>query len=67
VTAGGRGAAAVTEVADDAVRILAFGAQGAPVVLDAGPLADVPVTSLALTGATVAWTHAGAPRTAPLP
>jgi hypothetical protein len=67
VTAGGRGAAAVTEVAGGAVRILAFGTRGAPVVLDAGPPADVPTTSLALTGATVAWTHAGTPRSAPLP
>jgi hypothetical protein len=67
VTAGGRGAAAVTEVAGDAIRILAFGARGAPVTLDAGSPADVPATSLALTGATVAWTHAGAPRSAPLP
>ncbi len=67
VTAGGRGAAAVAEVAGGATRILAFGARGAPVILDAGPPADVPATSLALTGATVAWTHAGAPRNAPLP
>jgi hypothetical protein len=67
VTAGGRGAAAVTEVAGGAVRILAFGSRGAPVVLDAGPPADVPATSLALTGATIAWTHTGAPRSAPLP
>lgn len=67
VTAGGRGAAAVTEVADGTVRILDFGARGAPVVLDAGPPADVPATSLALTGATVVWTHAGTPRNAILP
>jgi hypothetical protein len=67
VTAGGRGAAAVTEIAGGGVQILAFGPHGAPVTLDAGSPADVPATSLALTGATVAWTHAGAPRTAPLP
>jgi hypothetical protein len=67
VTAGGRGAAAVTEVADGAVRILAFGTRGAPMVLDAGPPTDLPASSLALTDATVAWTHAGAPRSAPLP
>jgi hypothetical protein len=78
VTAGGRGAAAVTVVAEGggadggggavgAVRILAFGARGAPAVLDTGAPADLPPASLTLTGATVGWTHGGAPRSAPLP
>jgi hypothetical protein len=67
LTPGGRGAAAVLRLPPATVEVVAFGAGGAPRPLDSGTSADLPPTSLALTGGTIAWTHAGLARTAPLP
>jgi hypothetical protein len=66
VTSGGRGAASIID-GSGGVQIVAFGAHGTPQPLDTGTAADLPPASLALTGTTVSWTHAGAVRTARLP
>ena len=42
--------------------VASYTSAGTPRLLDAGPPADLPAPSLALTGSTASWTHAGQPR-----
>jgi len=48
----------------DTVQIVGCGSGGARVLLDSGPLAQIPSASLRLEGHTVSWLDAGTPRSA---
>ena len=62
----GRSAIAATSGDGTSRSIASFSSTGVRSVLDSGTPAEIPASSLKLTGSTVTWTHAGQPRSAEL-
>jgi len=66
VTARGRAVAALVAETSATTTIAAFSPRGIRTELDFGPSAQLPASSLRLSGTTASWTHSGEVRTATL-
>jgi hypothetical protein len=62
----GQAVAAIVPSGSQTTTIAGFSKEGQRQDLDSGPSADLPPASLALSGTTATWTHAGEPRSATL-